>query len=231
MVPRYQGQHKIKPIEFSYFDVTSKQYKTIRTKEILVEVEKSDDKFIALTSGHSKEDVKYIGQDIRFIQLGSAKFERVGKYFHKSFLFFVILILPLIALGSAYGYRRHLDKLSGNIAYARSRKANQMAMKRLAKARKYLIEATQKEFYAEVSNSMMGFLGDKLNIASAGIITDEVEGLMKNKGVPEEVVQQYLLCLKLCDYQRFAPSNAKIEEMKLFFDEAKQAIVSLEKVI
>ncbi len=77
----------------------------------------------------------------------------------------------------------------------------------------------------------MVFLGDKLNISSAGIITDEVEDLMKNKGMKEEVIKQFLLCLKMCDYQRFAPSEAKIDEMKLFFDEAKQAIVTLEKVI
>ncbi len=232
LVPRYPGRQKIKPIEFSFFDITSKQYKVIRTKEILVEVGKSDDKFVAMTAGgHTKEDVKYIGQDIRFIQLGSEKFKRIGNYFYKSFLFYLIFLLPLVALGSAYGYRRHLDKLSGNIAYARSRKANQLAMKQLAKAKKYLAETTQKEFYAEVSNSLMGFLGNKLNISSAGIITDEVEGLMRNKGVPEEVVQQYLLCLKMCDYQRFAPATAKLDEMKLFFDEARQAIVALEKVI
>ena len=104
-------------------------------------------------------------------------------------------------------------------------------MKRLSKANKLLNERTQKEYYAEIANALMGFLGDKLNISAAGIITDEVEDLMKNKGIKEEVIKQYLLCLKMCDYQRFAPSEAKIDEMKLFFDEAKQAIVALEKVI
>ena len=143
----------------------------------------------------------------------------------------MILILPLIVVAASYGYRRHLDKLSGNIAYARSRKANQMAMKRLSKAKKYLSRNTQKQFYAEVSKALMGFLGDKLNIPSAGIIIDKVEDLMTNKKIDEEVIKQYLLCLKMCDYQRFAPSDAQIEEMKLFFDESKQTIIALEKVI
>jgi len=231
LVPRYPGAQKIKPIEFSYFDVKAKSYKTIRTKEILVNVEKSGDQFVKVTSGHSKEDVKYLGQDIRFIQQGIPNFKKIGSQFYKSFYFLLILILPLIVVAVSYGYRRHLDKLSGNIAYARSRKANQMAMKQLSKAKKYLSPDTQKQFYAEVSNSLMGFLGDKLNIPSAGIITDEVEDLMKDKNVKDEVIKQYLLCLKMCDYQRFAPSDAQLEEMKMFFDEAKQAIVALEKVI
>ena len=231
LVPRHPGLQKIKPVEFSFFDTRSKRYKVIRTREIPINVEKSNDQFSVVTAGRNKEDVKYLGQDIRFIQLGMPSFKKIASHFYKSFYFFLILILPLIAIGSSYGYRRHLDKLSGNIAYARGRKANQMAMKRLSKAKKYLSEETQRQFYAKISNALMGFLGDKLNISSAGIITDEVEDLMKNKGMKEEVIKQFLLCLKMCDYQRFAPSEAKIDEMKLFFDEAKQAIVTLEKVI
>ncbi len=231
LVPRYPGEQKIKPIEFSYFDVRNKKYKTLRTKGILVNVEKSGDQFVTVTSGHSKEDVKYLGQDIRFIQQGIPDFKKIGTQFYKSLYFMMILLLPLIAVGVSYGYRRHLDKISGNVAYARSRKANQMAMKRLSKARKFLSQNIQKQFYAEIANSLLGFLGDKLNIPSAGIITDEVEDLMKNKNVKEDVIKQYLLCLKMCDYQRFAPSDAQLEEMKIFFDEAKQAIVALEKVI
>jgi hypothetical protein len=231
LVPRYPGVQKIKPIEFSYFDVKTKSYKTIRTKEILVNVEKSGDQFVKITSGHSKEDVKYLGQDIRFIQQGIQNFKKIGSHFYKKIFFLLILVLPLIAVTVSYGHRRHLDKISGNIAYARSRKANQMAMKQLSKAKKYLSPNTQKHFYAEVSNSLMGFLGDKLNIPAAGIITDEVEDLMKKKNVKDDVIKQYLLCLKMCDYQRFAPSEAQLEEMKIFFDEAKQAIVALEKVI
>jgi hypothetical protein len=231
LVPRYPGVQKIKPIAFSYFDVKAKGYKTIRTKEILVNVEKTGDQFVKITSGHSKEDVKYLGQDIRFIQQGIQNFKKISSHFYKRIFFLLVLVLPLIAVAVSYGHRRHLDKLSGNIAYARSRKANQLAMKQLSKAKKYLSPNTQKQFYAEVSNSLMGFLGDKLNIPAAGIITDEIEVLMKYKNVKDDVIKQYLLCLKMCDYQRFAPSEAQLEEMKIFFDEAKQAIVALEKII
>jgi len=231
LVPRHPGLQKIKPVVLSYFDTKKKQYKVIRTREIIVDVEKSNDQFSVVTAGHNKEDVKYLGKDIRYIQLGIPKFKKIGSHFYKSYYFFLILLLPLIALGISYNYRRHLDKLSGNVAYARSRKANQISMKRLSKAKKYLSEDRQKQFYAEVSHALVGFLADKLNISSAGIITDEVEDLMKNKGIKDEVVKQFLLCLKMCDYQRFAPSEAKIDEMKLFFDEAKQAIISLERVI
>ncbi len=231
LIPRYPGLQKIKPVMFSYFDVTARKYKLLQTPEIIVNVEKGSDEFMTITSGLSKEEVKLLGKDIRFIQLSDVKFEKIGSFFYKKFYFILLILMPILVVVSSVGYRRYLDKLSVNVAYARSRKANQMAMRRLAKAKKLLSEKTQKQFYAEISNSLMGFLADKFNIAAAGIITDEVEELMRTKGVDEPIIRQYLSCLQVCDYQRFAPSNAKLDSMKQFFDQAKQAIVALEKVI
>ncbi|UCE05840.1 MAG: protein BatD [bacterium] len=231
LIPRYPGLQKIKPVLFSYFDVATKQYKLLRTQEIIVNVEKGSDEFMTVTSGLSKEEIKLLGEDIRFIQLSNVQFNKIGSFFYKKFYFILILLFPILVVVSSLGYRRHLDKLSENVAYARSRKANQLAMKRLHKAKKLLSEKTQKDFYAEISNSLMGFLGDKFNIAAAGIITDEVEELMATREVDGQVIRQYLSCLQVCDYQRFAPSNAKLDEMKQFFNKAKRAIVALEKVI
>jgi hypothetical protein len=231
LIPRHPGLQKIKPVLFSYFDVATKQYKLLRTSEIIVNVEKGSDEFMTVTSGLSKEEIKLIGEDILFIQLSNVQFNKIGSFFYKKFYFILILLFPILVVVSSLGYRRYLDKLSENVAYARSRKANQLAMKRLHKAKTLLSEKTQKEFYAEISNSLMGFLGDKFNIAAAGIITNEVEELMQTRGVDGQVIRQYLSCLQICDYQRFAPSNAKLDEMKKFFDQAKQAIVALEKVI
>ncbi len=231
LIPRHPGLQKIKPVTLSFFDVASGQYKILKTPEMMINVEKGSDEFMTITSGLSKEEVKLLGKDIRFIQLSNVPFNKIGSLFYKSFYFILILLIPAIFIASSYGYRRHLDKLTENVAYARSLKANQMAMKRLHKAKKLLSEKNQKEFYAEISNSMMGFLGDKFNIAAAGIITDKVEGLMRSRGVDEQVIKQYLSCLHICDYQRFAPSNARLDEMNRFFDQANQAIVALEKII
>ena len=231
LIPRYPGLQKIKPVLFSYFDLANKKYRVLSTPEIVIEVTKGSDEFMTVSSGLSKEEVKLLGKDIRFIQLSNIQFSRIDAYLYKKSYFILLLIFPILAVLIAFGYRRHQDILSDNIAYARSRKANQLAMKKLHKAKKLLAETRQKEFYAEIANSLMGFLGDKFNIASAGIITDQVEALMKSKNIEENVIQQYLSCLQVCDYQRFAPSNSNLQAMKNFFSQAKQAIVLLERVI
>ena len=231
LIPRFPGLQKIKPVEFSFFDLKTKSYRTLQTPELTIDVSKGGEEFVSLGPGLSKEEVRLLGQDIRFIKKSPADFSKIGSRFYRSAGFIFLVIFPILLVVGAVGYRNHLDKLSANVAYARDRQANQMAMRRLRKAKHLLDENTQKEYFAEVSRALMGFLGDKLNIAEAGIITDEVEARLRARGVDGEVLEQYLACLRTCDYQRFAPSTAKKEEMNVFFEQAKKAIVDLERVV
>ncbi|NOZ60814.1 MAG: protein BatD [Calditrichaeota bacterium] len=231
LVPRHPGEQIIKPVSFSYFDVRTRSYRTIRTKEIRVRVEKSANDLVAFTSTKNKEDIQYLGKDIRYIQLGAAEWKKITKPLFQRFPFYLMLFLPVVVVFASFQYRQYLDKLSGNVAYARSRKANRMAQKRLSLAKKYLKEETQKDFYREIANALLGFIGDKFNVSAAGIIADEVEELMRNRGVEDRVIKKYMDCLRVCDYQRFAPATAKIDAMKRFLNEAKQAIVELEKIV
>ncbi|MBD3288466.1 hypothetical protein GF337_06640, partial [candidate division KSB1 bacterium] len=231
LIPRFPGIQKIEPITYTYFDPAIKSYKKISTREIEITVEKGSEEFIVTGSGLSKEEVRLLGKDIRYIQKEIPEFRKIGAYYYRSPIYLFLLVLPMMILGSAVLYRRHLDKLSENVAYARSRKANQLAMNRLRKARRKLDDNTQKEFYAETSKALVGFLADKLNISAASIITDEVEEMMQARDIDPEVISQYLQCLQICDYQRFAPSTSSEEEMKRFYEQAKSAIIALEKAI
>ncbi|MCH6574395.1 MAG: BatD family protein, partial [Bacteroidetes bacterium] len=231
IIPRFPGQHTIKPVSFSYFDLSSKTYRTISTDAKKISVAKGDDQFVNVGIGTSKEDVKFIGKDIRYIQTRIPEFQRKGDVFYKKTFFYVILVFPLIILGTAFAYRAHLDKLSSNVAYARSRKANHMALSRLRDANKQMKANNLSGFYGEVSKALMGFIGDKLNVASAGLITDEVDRMLHDQKIDENTVSDYLDCLKTCDYKRFAPSDSNKVEMNDFFEKTKKAIVNLEKEI
>lgn len=138
-----------------------------------------------------------------------------------------MLALPLVAVGGAWGYRRQRDRLEGDVAYARHRRANKLARKRLARARSVLSSDTQREFYAEVGRALQGFLGDKLNLAEAGLIKENVRRRLVERGVPESVADEYLDCLDTCDRQRFAPIDASTEDMTAFLNRSEQAMAGL----
>ncbi len=231
VIPRFPGNQTIKPITLAYFDLASKTYKTAATSEINLTVEKGDDQFVNLAVGNSKEDVQFIGQDIRYIHLSLAEFKEIGDVFYKSWFFYALLFLPLVALMGAFAYQGHVEKMSTNVAYARNRKANQMALKKLKTASQQMKNSDSIQFYAEVSNALMGFIGDKLNVSAAGLITDEVDDMLKERGISNQTVAEYLACLQTCDFQRFAASDSENGSMQVFFEKAKNAIILLDKEI
>jgi len=231
LIPRFAGDQRIAPISFSYFDPVKKSYQTVHSPEFVMHVKPGAESVVSLGEGLSKEEVQLIGKDIRFIKTQSPKFRKINRIFYKMALFWLIVFFPLIVLGGAFGYKRNQDRLKENVAFARSQRANQVAKKRLQNARKVLAVDTQKQFFAEISKALLGFLGDKFNLPTAGIMTDEVEKLMREHRVDNETIQSYLDCLRICDFQRFAPANSTLEEMQRCFDDASQAIIRLEKVI
>lgn len=232
LVPRFPGEQRIKPITFSYFDLVKKDYITLTAPEILINVAKGADQFFAAGgSGLSKEEVRYVGQDIRFIKLAAGGFQPIGYRMYTSFGFFAVLVLPVFVVGWALLYKNHRDRLSENIAYARSRKANTLAMKRLGKAKSLLNEGSQKEFYAEVADALTGFAADKLNMSKAGLINDELEKEFRNRGLDTDLTTEYFSLIRTCDFQRFAPTAVDAETMQQSYKKAKEVIIKLEKAL
>ena len=230
LIPRSVGSQRIGPVEFSYFDPSSAKYNLARADEIVIDVAPGEESLSA-SPGMSKQELKLIGQDIRFIKGDPATLRKVGASIFQRSTFWLPLFFPLVCLMGAVGYRRHLDRLSGDVAYARDRRAVRLARKRLGAARSYIGETTQREFFGEVGKALMGFLGDKLNIAEAGMVSDEVGRMLRQRALPEEIVERYFECMRTCDLKRFAPSDASTFEMKDLLDKAEAAMLEVDKCL
>jgi len=227
LIPRLTGEHHIKPFTFSYFDPVKTAYKTIASPEFTIHATAGSGSGGPVASSFSKEEIRIIGRDIRFIKMSSARYYPAGNYFYQTTWFLVLLIVPLFVLGIAIGYRQKINKMADNVAYARSRRANQEAKKRLSRAHKLMKPETQKEFYAELSRALLGYIADKLNLSAAGLISDEVAEKLKEQNIDEQIISMFLESFKECDYQRFAPSQSNLEDMKKSYDRAHNAIRNL----
>ncbi len=229
MVPRFAGTHEIKAVQLSFFEARAKQYRTAATTPIVLTIEQGAGQLATATGGISKQDVRLLGQDIRFISISPAPFEKIGGRNYTQPWFIALLILPVLGLAGAFWQQQQREKLMTNVAYARNRKATKAALKHLQAAKKLLANNEDKPFYAEVQKAMMGFLGNKLNVAEAKLVTDDIEQLLHSKNVPPQVIADYVSCLHTCDYQRFAPAQANGVEMKQFYARAEKAIAELEE--
>jgi len=231
LVPRVPGLQKIQPVRLSVFDPAANSYKTLQTREISIQVARGSEPLTTVPSGLSKEEVRLIGQDIRFIKTRSTGFQRIGSAVYKKGVFWAVLLVPLLFAGAAWLYRNHLNRMQDDVAYARSRRAGRAARRRFAGARANMTLANQKTFYAEVSRALTGYMGNKLNMAESGMISDQVRKDLMQRGVPADVISEVFDCLHVCDMKRFSPAETDESEMKVFLQRSEKALSRLDKAL
>jgi len=225
LIPRAPGRKTIPAIEVSYFDTSNRDYATAASEPLDIEVHGAVEE--GPIAGSRRGSVEPLRQDIRFIHIGTPVFHRMGGSLFARPGFWVVLLVPLITLGGALGFRRHRDRLEGDVAYARHRRAGRVAKKRLSRARALKSTSTSRDFYAEIDRALEGFLADKLNLAEAGLIGEEVRARLAARRVSEEAVRDYFACLDECDRQRFAPAEVSLSAMDAFLKRTAEAMTRL----
>jgi hypothetical protein len=143
----------------------------------------------------------------------------------------VVALLPLAGRAGAGAARRHRDLLEGDVAYARGRRASRVARKRLAQARGLAGGTDSRAFYAEVARALRGLAADRMNMAEAGLQTDQLPTLLAGRGVDEATVRETMSCLEHCDRQRFAPPSHDAGEEARFLERASALMSTLDRAI
>ena len=231
LIPRSAGDFKIKSVSFSYFDIDKKSYVTLTTNEFDIKVDKgSGNEATTMVTGVNKEDIKYIGNDIRFIKNKMTEVKEKGEYFYNSLFFYFMLLCPAILFILFVIIWQRQIKQNSNIALVKNRKATKIARKRLKTASIYLKDNKRNEFFEEVSRAMWGYLSDKFNIPGSELTKDNVHIILTGKKVSEDTINMFLQTLTSCEYERYAPS-AEAGKMDKIYQEAIGIISKIENEI
>lgn len=229
LIPRSEGTHIIEPLLFTYFDPGQNKYITKKTPEFKINVTRGDKKTTPLVRGdYTRKEIKLLGSDIRFIKTSANKWQQTGNLFYKDTAFIILLFIPLAALGVAFYYSRHHERMSSDIQYARSKKAGRIAQKRLSEATS-LFKNEDPEFFAELAKAIQSFIADKLNMASAGIIIEEVKEELLKRNIEDSFIEEAENIIDECNMARFSPEKLNKEKMKEILNRGKDLIIKLEK--
>lgn len=228
LVPRNHGKYTIKPISFVFFDPGAGIYKSLKTPEFNITVEKGTGNDAYVKTGPEKEDFQYIGTDIRYINTSIYNLKPTNIFFFGSLLFWILFFTPAILFTLfAIIWQKELKKRS-NVALMRNRKATGIAKKRLKLAEQYLKKGNQSAFCTEVSNALWGYISDKFNISRSALSLDSVADALQKKSVKEELITKFLIALHNCEFTRFAPGD-KSQVMDNLYSEALIVITETEQ--
>ena len=230
-IPRHAGTYKIPGVSFSYFDIRSKSYKTLKTEEYVIKVEKgagNADQVIANFT--NKEDLKVLGEDIRYIKQNEVTLQPKGSFFYGSMTYWLFYIIPALAFIIFFIIYRKQAAENANVAKMRTKKANKVATKRMKLAGKLLSENKKDAFYDEVLKALWGYISDKLNIPVSRLSKDNIEEKLRNHGVNEELIKEFLNALNDCEFARFAPGDEN-QAMDKVYSSSIEVISKMENSI
>ncbi len=208
-IARAGGTFDVAPVEFSYFDPERMSYRTLQTKPLMIEVTPDaadgDEAVVMSGRGLSKEEVRLLGQDIRFIKLGQAQLRPRRAPFVFSGLYWVALggIFALFALVYIAVRKRIRD--SRNVALVRGRRANKVAVQRFRAARRFMEQEERHAFYEEMLRALWGYMSDKFNIPVANLTKESVREELLRRGVSAAEAQRFTSIITLCDEAQYSP--------------------------
>ena len=228
IIPQYKGSYPIRPISFSYFDVTSAKYKTIISDEIVVKVQNGPvpNQLTEVNKSLSTENVlsltnnqfKYIKTSTKFISINDL-------VFFKTFKFWCLLSIPfafipiIILIGNTR--RKRLNDIEGR----RYRIATRLAKKYLSEAKNNI--GKQELFYDSLERALHNYLKAKLAIVTSEFSKEKIIELLTDRKVERNVVSDFEGLLKSCEFARYTPtSNVAIQQD---YNKAVKVISSIDK--
>jgi len=229
--PRFEGDYKIPAIKFAYFNPATGTYVTKSTQEYDLHVEKgTEEQSATVVSSLRKEDVQLIGQDIRFIKQGNPSLRSSGNTFFGSTLFYLIYAISAVLFLVIYFVYRKKARENANIALMRNKKANRVATKRLKSAAAYMKQNNNEAFHEAILKAFWGYLSDKLGIPIANLSRDAAISRLNEKGVAEEVVNDFVDVVEQCEFARYAPTGGSEARHELY-KKAESTMGRMEKQI
>ena len=230
IIPRVSGDFTLEDIEFSYFNPSLKKYETLKSDIHTIQVQKgaTNNNTAIYTPGQA--DIKYLGSDIRHINVNNNALSITGTTFFMSPVYIAIIVIMVLTFVVTLVVYNRINKFNKNKVLVKNKQATKIAKKRLNNAHNYLISNNQNSFYEEFSQALWGYISDKLNISRSQLSMNSVKEIMLSKEVSEDIVNEFVELLNNCEFARFAPGDPG-KKMDELYQKGIELITKAEKLL
>lgn len=226
IIPQYRGNYPVKPMQFSYFDLSSGTYKTLRSPQIMINVLDGPTPADSTATGGNKNKIAAV-EEFKNIKSKTNLVTIDKEDFFGSNLFIGLLLLPFLLVPIIVLFKKKKEAMDGDVSGNRIRMNNKLAKKYLSEAKKQI---NNKElFYIALEKAMHNFLKAKLHIETSEMSKDNIQELLLSRNAKTEAVNDFIALTENCEVARYAPSSSVTIQQD--FDKAVFIISELEKQI
>nr|MCR5003552.1 tetratricopeptide repeat protein [Bacteroidales bacterium] len=231
-IPRSAGDFEIGPVEYSYYDINSGRYVTLKSEPLKLRVLRgeggsAETETQILPSGVAKKGVKNLGGDIRYIATKAPSFKSGGSFFYGSAFFWSLFMLIVLGGAGFFVSMKYLANRRADVVGTKNRRATKMAQRRLKEAGGYLSQNLYSAFYEELHKALLGYVSDKLNMNAADLNKDNIAQGLSARGVSEDLVSEFVGLLDACEFARYSP-DAGHDAMSAHYEAAVRNISSID---
>ena len=227
IIPRYQGEYEIPSQEFSFFNLRTKKYETLKTNAINIEVNKGNDQKNVIAS--SKQLLDENSQYLSLIKTKS-EFKLINKgEWYQQWWYILLLALPVlltVAAGIRQTYIRIIDK---NPIDRKYRKSLKIAQKRLKNAEIFLKNDKKQRFYEEIEKSLLNYFSQKFNTEIADLSKEKISEIFIERKIDKDILSNYISILEDCEYCRYSPASIENNDLNIAYNKASGIIIEIEK--
>ncbi len=228
LVPTKEGELTIPPVKLVYFDPVLEKYITKETTPIKIYVKGQVESggAVNIVTPSQGNEVKVLNKDIAFIKTGKPD---TTKYLVESKgVIIVSTVFPILFL--VWGFMvRIVDERRKNDVEYRKQKAYSFFKNKLKLAKKYAKKKKTKEYYQTLSKAVISYFSDKFSKPNIELRIDEIETMLKEKGVDEKLIKQLTDFVEYCDFESYTPHSSGIKTELI--EEANEIIQKVEKAL
>ena len=224
IIPQFKGKYTIKPIEFSYYDLASKSYKTITSDEITIDVAEGDNVVASSAENTNKNTIQkkevFQYNKLKTSFVSASKDDFLGSGMFYSLLFAPLLLIPVVMLA-----RKQKEAKDADVFGNKVRRNNKLVKKYLSEAKKQMGDKVP--FYMAMEKALHNFLKAKLHIETVEMSKENIIELLQQRNASEVSISHFIALMNDCEYARYAPATDTA--MTNDFDRAIEIITELEK--
>ncbi|MDA0682915.1 MAG: BatD family protein [Bacteroidetes bacterium] len=228
LIPRTNGTFEIPPVQFSWFDPGTGRYRTTSANPIPVTVTgtaTAPDVITATTNGMPVDDF-------------APAFKSAGSWYrlktvslHDRLWTWLLVLLPVLVLGGAIVWQKRSDRYQNDVRWARGRRAHPLSRKHLKQAMETLRSGDTRGYFEELERAVLGFVGNRMNVAEKGLTRPQLDDLLADRQVSEPTRNRLRHFLETCDRGRFAPASFSPENKEEAFDLASSIIPDIDEEV
>ena len=225
IVPQVKGKYVVKPIEFSYFDLATKSYKTITSEAFEINVLQGKENVASNDNNSANKQKVEKYNTFQFIKLNS-KFQVLAKEdFFGSSKFYMLLFAPFLIIPIIILAKKKKEAIDADVVGNKIRRNTKLAKKFLSEAKKQL--GNKVPFYMAMEKAMHNFLKAKLHLETSEMSKENIQELLLAKNANSEIVSEFIALMNDCEFARYTPSSDVA--MQKDYDRAVTLIADLEK--